>query len=1271
MEKITLFSADIDTKDIVKTLADYKRQLEELKLAQKGLDTSTKEGSESFVKNQAEIKKIRGESKQYENTLVQLNKASGNFLTVQESLNKSLSKEVKTINDARASNKELLAVRNNLNLKSKEGVAAQKKVNEQLEKNNAFIKENVSGLEKQKINIGNYGGAVGKLTGLLKRLGGAFAVFKLIKGAFSVVKEFEQSQANLASVLGTSVDKMAALTEQAKFLGSTTTFTASQVAELALQFAKLGFSQEEIEGVTEATLALAEATGSDLGEAATVVGATIRGFGLDVSETQRVTDVMAKSFTSSSLDMAKFSTAMASVAPVANLAGVSIEKTTALIGTLTDRGLDASTAGTGLRNMFLRSNKAGLSFGEALNKIKDSTDQTGTAMDLFGVRGATLGVILANTQEDVQGLTEKMIDSEGAAKQMAETQRDTLGGSIKLLQSAWEGLILKFEQGTGVFGTVKDVILVLADNLGLIAKALITVVGVWGAYKAAVLLASLQSSLMAKQASITRMAMLGQAKGVSLATFSFKAFNKALKANALLLVIGGLIALVAAFRNVNKSISENVKELHKSNEEFITQAKASVELNDKLSTMADRYDTLKTKAGKSKEEQIELDKIIKDIARNVPSAVTEVDKYGNALEINTGKVKEFNQENGKISSLQAEVNIDKQKKVLSELGDELERVDKINKEGNVTYIEGVGAVQKVDGVLQKVTTSTGKYSSGVGSSIKLNKEQQLVYAQYIKGLEDGVKTTTKDIELNEDIISSVTGVKNARQIAADEKAKSDTEALKQIEEDAKKLKQIEEDAKKAAGTPEQNAKKALDIIKRNSEAEISASKLRLKLLQEENEANPSLEKLAQEQILRDERIKILDSELTAYEASEEFKNALDSERKLKYLEFTSERIGINQTFADASVEVAVETGLRELEIFREKNKSVLEDGKFLSSELKALESERLDNLFDAELSQLELSLSNKLISEAEFQAQKAELIVGLKDEQKELDLQAEAAETERLLENFNNELEIRKLNGESLFTLRLEELERLRLAEIENAEGTAADIALINDKYSKQTDAVNKAEQKGKVDNAMNTAAAISGLLKEIAGENKALAITAALIDGGLAVQKTLASVPFPLSLIPAAAVAIRTGKNIQNIRKAEKGISFEGTLKGKSHAQGGINLGNGIEAEGGENMYSDGNSTHIVNKKASSLINRLGIMGALSFINQREGRGVALNVPTSFAAKGGLISTGGANNVEIDYTRLTEAFVAGGSQIRPSVSVDAINNVNQNLTEVSEFATV
>ena len=45
---------------------------------------------------------------------------------------------------------------------------------------------------------------------------------------------------------------MSRLTEQSKELGATTTFTASQVSELQKEFAKLGFTQSEIENVTEA-----------------------------------------------------------------------------------------------------------------------------------------------------------------------------------------------------------------------------------------------------------------------------------------------------------------------------------------------------------------------------------------------------------------------------------------------------------------------------------------------------------------------------------------------------------------------------------------------------------------------------------------------------------------------------------------------------------------------------------------------------------------------------------------------------------------------------------------------------------------------------------------------------------------------------------------------------------------------------------------------------------------------------------------------------------
>jgi chromosome segregation ATPase len=121
-------------------------------------------------------------------------------------------------------------------------------------------------------NVGNYRSALGKLSGALSSLGIAFGSAIVIRNVFSVVKDFDQAQANLASVLGVSRDQMSQLTETAKELGATTRFTASQVSELQLEFAKLGFSQTEINNVTKATLELASATNTDLAEASAVVG---------------------------------------------------------------------------------------------------------------------------------------------------------------------------------------------------------------------------------------------------------------------------------------------------------------------------------------------------------------------------------------------------------------------------------------------------------------------------------------------------------------------------------------------------------------------------------------------------------------------------------------------------------------------------------------------------------------------------------------------------------------------------------------------------------------------------------------------------------------------------------------------------------------------------------------------------------------------------------------------------------------------------------------
>ena len=354
-------------------------------------------------------------------------------------------------------------------------------------------------------SVGNYNLVNNKAVAGVKKLVAAFGVVggiqlftRVVRDAFNVVKNFDQSQADLASVLGVNREDMAALTAQAKELGATTKFTASQVAELQLEFAKLGFTQEQIEGMTEQTLQLAAAAGTELGNAAAIVGATMRGFGLDVSETQRVTDVMAKSFSASSLDIEKFKVAMAAVAPAAATAGFSIEETTALIGTLTNAGIDASTAGTGLRNIFLELTKKGLTFEEAMAQISGAADQNAAALDLFGKRGATLGVILANNAEGIDDLTESLEDSAGAAGEMADKQLDTLGGALDLLRSAWEGYILGADGASGASEKLKDIIKFLADNFEAIMDVLTTILKLWASYKLAMNAATVASNLFGK-----------------------------------------------------------------------------------------------------------------------------------------------------------------------------------------------------------------------------------------------------------------------------------------------------------------------------------------------------------------------------------------------------------------------------------------------------------------------------------------------------------------------------------------------------------------------------------------------------------------------------------------------------------------------------------------------------------------------------------------------------------------------------------------------------
>ena len=299
-----------------------------------------------------------------------------------------------------------------------------------------------------------------------RQIAAAFGVVTLIatlvmgfKQLISVNAQYEKQMARVKAITGATAEEFKKLDQDARRLGASTKFTATQVGELQEAYAKLGFSTEEIINATEATLLLAEATGSDLAQAADTAGAVVRAFGLDASETQRVVDVMALSFTKSALSMENFGEAMKFVAPVAKAANIDIETTTALLGRLADANLRGSIAGTGLKNLLskLANENSALAkeigFGvknsedliKAFNILKKGHIDLTKATELTDERSKAAFLTLIEGISSVEDLKAALDDASGSAQEMAEIMRDTFSGDVDKAASAWEGLLLAIQ----------------------------------------------------------------------------------------------------------------------------------------------------------------------------------------------------------------------------------------------------------------------------------------------------------------------------------------------------------------------------------------------------------------------------------------------------------------------------------------------------------------------------------------------------------------------------------------------------------------------------------------------------------------------------------------------------------------------------------------------------------------------------------------------------------------------------------------------------------
>lgn len=264
--------------------------------------------------------------------------------------------------------------------------------------------------------------------------------------AVKTFMSFEQSMLKVKAVSGATAVEFKALTDNAKKLGASTMFTASEVAGLQFELAKLGFSTNEINASTESILRLSQATTHNLAQSGEIVAATLNSFNMEASESTRVADVFALASSNAAMDMEKLGAAMPKVGSIAGSLNMDVEKLTAQLMVLADRGMEASTMGTSLRKIFIDLAAKGISMEGAFKMINSATVPLTKATELFGNRAANAALILAQNTKETDKYEKQLRKSAGKSREMAEIMDSGTGGALRRLKSAMEGVAIDLGQ---------------------------------------------------------------------------------------------------------------------------------------------------------------------------------------------------------------------------------------------------------------------------------------------------------------------------------------------------------------------------------------------------------------------------------------------------------------------------------------------------------------------------------------------------------------------------------------------------------------------------------------------------------------------------------------------------------------------------------------------------------------------------------------------------------------------------------------------------------
>ncbi|MFC6858804.1 coiled-coil domain-containing protein [Zunongwangia atlantica] len=154
-EKIKIAELSIDPKKLLNELEQTKKSIDELTQTQKALKAAGDTSSQTFIQNEADLKKLR---KEYNGQIKTLQAVSGGV----DALQKELNKEVNSIREAKDQNQALRRIRDEINTETEDGQKLLKQLNDRIDQNTNLTKENTDAITKQKNNVGNYTASINK-----------------------------------------------------------------------------------------------------------------------------------------------------------------------------------------------------------------------------------------------------------------------------------------------------------------------------------------------------------------------------------------------------------------------------------------------------------------------------------------------------------------------------------------------------------------------------------------------------------------------------------------------------------------------------------------------------------------------------------------------------------------------------------------------------------------------------------------------------------------------------------------------------------------------------------------------------------------------------------------------------------------------------------------------------------------------------------------------------------------------------------------------------